>query len=101
MRDGRIITVTGEIPAESLGATLAHEHLYCDISPHSGKADNVVTDAPLITRELAPMLRAGGRSVIEVTTVGIGRDPVKLREIASASGVQVVSGVAFYQESTY
>ena len=96
-----ITTVTGDIPADQLGATLAHEHLYCDISIQSGRPDNRIMDVPLIAAELAHFRRAGGRSIIEVTPEGVGRDAVKLREISEASGVQIVSGVAFYDESTY
>ncbi len=95
------MTVTGAIPAESLGTTLAHEHLHCDISHFSGKKDNVLTDAALIAEELGYYRQAGGRSIMEVTPEGIGRDPVKLREISKASGIQVISGIAFYDQSTY
>jgi phosphotriesterase-related protein len=38
--------------------------------------------------------------VVELTPIGIGRDPGKLREIAVASGVHVVCGIAFYDQST-
>lgn len=96
-----IMTVTGEIAADQLGHTLAHEHLYCDISKYSGRADNRVMDVELVADELADFHEAGGRSIIEMTPEGIGRDAVKLREISEASGVQVISGMAFYDESTY
>jgi phosphotriesterase-related protein len=101
MPDDTVITVTGEIPAGELGPTLAHEHLYCDISGFSGKADNRVTDSGQVAEDLAWFLQAGGRSIIEVTPEGIGRDPGRLREISLSSGVQVVSGIAFYDQATY
>lgn len=96
-----ITTVTGDIPAADLGPTLAHEHLYCDVSIQSGRPDNRVMDVPLVAGELAHFRRAGGRSIIEVTPEGIGRNAAKLREISEASGVQIVGGIAFYDESTY
>jgi len=101
MKPALISTVTGEIPAHQLGPTLAHEHLYCDISVHSGKADNVMRDVPLLAEELAPFRRAGGGAIIELTPDGIGRDAPKLREISLASGVPIVSGIAFYQENVF
>lgn len=97
----RVVTVTGEISVDELGNTLAHEHLYCDISPHSGRRDNVVTDVDVATKEMSHFLAAGGRSIIEVTPEGIGRDPVKLRQISEGSGVQIISGISFYDESVY
>jgi len=101
MRPKIITTVTSDIPASKLGATLAHEHLYCDIEIHSHRPDNKMMDVPLITAELSWFRRAGGISIVEVTPEGIGRDAVKLREISEASGVQIVSGIAFYDQTTY
>ena len=85
MGGGVVVTVTGEIPAGELGPTLAHEHLYCDISSFSGKPDNRLTVAPQVAEELAWFRQAGGRSIVEVTPEANGRDPVKLREISEAS----------------
>ena len=59
--DGTIVTVTGEIPASQLGATLSHEHLYCDVSAFSGKADNRLTVPDQVIADLDWYRRAGGR----------------------------------------
>ena len=96
-----IVTVRGEIPDERLGPTLAHEHLCCDISVHSGNPDNTITDRRLVADELGWFRRAGGSSIVEMTSIGIGRDPEALRWISEASGVHVVSGISFYQQETY
>ena len=96
-----IRTVTGEISPHELGMTLAHEHLWCDISVQSGRPDNVLHDAPLIAEELQSFARHGGRSVIELTPEGIGRDAHRLKEISLLAGLHIVSGIAFYIESTY
>jgi len=55
----------------------------------------------LIAQELSHYRRVGGRSIIEVTPEGVGRDPLKLREISQSSGVQIISGIAFYDQRTY
>jgi len=96
-----VVTVTGAVPADQLGVTLAHEHLWCDISIHSGNKDNVVQDVGLISEELEYFRKVGGQSVIEVTPEDIGRNAVRLREISLASGVLIVSGIAFYDENLY
>jgi phosphotriesterase-related protein len=101
MGEPQVVTVTGAIPASQLGPTLAHEHLYSDFSVFSGRPDNRFTAASEVINELAWFSQAGGRSIVEVTPEGTGRDPVQLREISRASGVQVISGIAFYEESTY
>lgn len=100
-KPGHVSTVTGEITSDQLGVTLAHEHLYCDVSVHSGKEDNVLTDIALIVQELEYFRRAGARSIVDVTPEGIGRNPLALKAISQASGVQVLSGISFYVESTY
>ena len=101
MNTSNIMTVTGEIPGSMLQVTLAHEHLYCDISLQSGKADNKVMDVPLVTAELAYFRTAGGSSIIETTPEGIGRNSSKLRTISEHSGVNIIGGIAFYDQSTY
>jgi predicted metal-dependent phosphotriesterase family hydrolase len=97
----RITTVLGDIAPGELGPALAHEHLYCDISPHSKRPDNRVQDTGLIASELDFFRQAGGRSVVELTVDGIGRDAPKLREISERSGTTIISGIAFYQEECY
>lgn len=101
MPNSFVTTVTGDIPSEKLGRTLSHEHLYCDISVHSGRADNILNDVPLIVEEMTWFKAAGGASIVELTPEGIGRNPVRLQEIGGRSGVHVISGTAFYDQSTY
>lgn len=96
-----IKTVCGEIPDDQLGATLTHEHLYVDLSIHSGNPDNIVTDETLVIRELAVFREAGGQSILEMTPIGLSRNPQALRRISEASGVHIVEGISFYQENTY
>ena len=98
---GRVMTVTGEVRGDQLGPTALHEHLYCDISVQSGREDNILTDVRVMVDELAYLRRAGGCTVVDVTPEGIGRDPAMLKAVSDGSGVQVVSGIAFYTEETY
>ena len=59
------------IPAAEIGPTLAHEHLYGDLSICSGRRDNILTDAGLAIRELEFFRQAGGRTIVEVTPAQI------------------------------
>jgi predicted metal-dependent phosphotriesterase family hydrolase len=97
----RVMTVTGQALGEQLGPTSVHEHLYCDISGQSGREDNILTDVPAMVGELAYLRLAGGRTVVDVTPEGIGRNPAMLKAISEGSGIQVVSGIAFYTEDTH
>lgn len=98
---GNVIAVTGEITSDQLGVTLAHEHLHCDLSIHSGNADNILTDIDAAISELDFFRKAGGATILEMTPVDVGRNPLALEEISRKSGVTVVSGIAFYSEETY
>jgi phosphotriesterase-related protein len=121
-------TVTGQIPAGSLGRTLTHEHLLNDVSaavmPGSRAGTEDLLNAPvdlsnrerLLTEpyssydnctldnkadalaELAAFARLGGSTVVDVTPAGLGRDPQALRELSEASGVNVIMGSGWYLE---
>lgn len=101
LTSNHIMTVTGSIAPEELGLALPHEHLYCDLSIHSGKVDNDVTDVDAMIGEMESFRAAGGRSIVDVTPEGVGRDPARLREISQASGVHVISGIGFYDSVTW
>ena len=95
------ITVCGEISAEQLGPTLAHEHLCCDFSIRGGNPDNKMLDAQLIARELLFFKRVGGSTIFELTPFRMGRNPGALKQICESAGVHIVHGIGFYHEDTY
>ncbi|MEA2613601.1 MAG: phosphotriesterase-related protein, partial [Chloroflexota bacterium] len=58
-------------------------------------------DQPLIVEELAAFREAGGRSLVDLTLPGVGRDPVWLIEVARASGLNIVMGCGWYRGAYY
>jgi phosphotriesterase-related protein len=58
-------------------------------------------DEHVAAEELARVRAAGGRTVIDPTCRGIGRDPAALRRIAERAGVQVVMGAGYYLEAAH
>jgi phosphotriesterase-related protein len=121
-------TVLGPIDPDALGVTLAHEHLWMDSSPllavhgyqqtgagpwdaataaearwnPGAHPDNYrLTDVEAAVEELVPYVRAGGRSLVELTPPALGRDPVRVREISQRSGVHVVLGTGQYLEPVH
>lgn len=97
-----IMTVTGPIEDAELGVTQTHEHLlislYGTVLVWNYSA---FEDPELAIQEIAAFRAAGGRSVVETTTIGIGRDPRGLRRISEASGVNIVMGTGWYRELVY
>lgn len=50
--------------------------------------------------EVEAFRAAGGRSVVDSTSIGIGRDPAGLRAVSQATGVNVVMGSGWYIHSS-
>jgi phosphotriesterase-related protein len=127
---GRVMTVNGPIKSADLGVTLMHEHLQNDCScwwnppkeqerqhlaegpvridilselrqdPFVNKHNIALDELGLCIEEVGAFARAGGRTVVDPTCRGIGRDPVKLRRIAAESGLNIVMGAGYYLASS-
>ncbi len=67
---------------------------YADIMVNAD--DFELTDVPTAIEELLLYKQYGGDSIVEVTSIGIGRDPVGLARISRATGVNIVMGGSFY-----
>lgn len=123
---GKVQTVLGIIDAESLGVTLPHEHLLCDAScwfvepteasekrlayqpitlenlswvqlhPTNHADDMVLGDEQLAIKEALLYKWAGGDSIVELSNIGLGRDPLGLARISRATGLNVVMGSGYY-----
>ena len=94
-------TVTGPIAASELGVTSLHDHIMAD-NAFSGDDPNKKYDDPeLMIREVAHFRRAGGRTIVELTTRGLGQDAQALRRISQESAVQIVAATGFYRSVVY
>ena len=67
-----IMTVLGPVAADTLGIVLPHEHLLCDMRRVTGNFDHLVDDAMLAIKEVKQFKDAGGTSVVDVTSWGLG-----------------------------
>jgi phosphotriesterase-related protein len=123
---GKVQTVLGLIEPEELGITLPHEHLVSDgsawfVEPREATEmqmahakvgmeslwwiryhwfqnldDLICTDEQEAVEEVLHFARAGGRSVVEMSNNGLGRDPLALARIARATGLNIVMGSGYY-----
>ncbi|HVW69669.1 MAG TPA: hypothetical protein VHB68_11880 [Steroidobacteraceae bacterium] len=117
------ISVTGPVPADALGITLPHEHLIIDFScRYSPAADEAQlgpqprlqdrwrllrqpagyrvnldgTGIESAIEECGYFVAAGGRTVVDLTPRGLGPDPLALRRIAQAAGLNVIASTGYY-----
>ena len=126
LKKGETQTVLGTVDPSKLGVTLTHEHLLIDLSAvfvkpssevdrslseepvnlhnlgwmrinWSSNKDNLVqNDVMLAIREAGRFRDAGGGTLVDVTSVGIHRNPKALVEISRATGVHIVMGSGYY-----
>lgn len=127
----KIQTVCGQISPSDLGITLPHEHLLDDASvyykepeeaskrvlanapitlenrgeimyDHTLSKENLrLSDINLITEEVMEFKALGGSSIVELTSPGIGRDPIGMRKISQKSGIHVICASGFYVGNTH
>jgi len=56
-------------------------------------------DEELAISEAKRYKLAGGNSIVDVTNIGIGRDPLGLSRIARATGLNIIMGSGYYVEA--
>ena len=95
-------TVTGPVPASALGVTLPHEHVIFGYPGHQGDVTLGAFDhgaALAHCTGVAQMLRSRGvQTVVDATPNECGRDPLFLREVAQASGLNILCSSGYYYE---
>ena len=123
---GKAQTVLGLINPDRLGITSIHEHLLADLSvffkePAEASAreiahqplslenlyivryncndnlDNLrLTDENLAVKEAMRFKLAGGCTIVEMSSIGLSRDPMGLARISRATGLNIIMGTGFY-----
>jgi phosphotriesterase-related protein len=131
IRSGQVMTVLGAIPVSDMGITLPHEHILNDcrcwwhkpsapdrqhlagapvniaiigelrMDPFVNLDNCALDDEPLAVDELLAFKTAGGRTVVDPTCRGIGRNPLALARIAAATGLNIVMGSGYYLETSH
>ena len=131
IRSGKVMTVRGSIAADQLGVTLMHEHILNDCrcwwhapktperqylaegfvcmeilgelrqDPFVNKHNITLDDEPLAIAELKDFAAAGGQTIVEPTCQGIGRNPLAMRRISEATGLNIVMGAGYYLASSH
>ena len=126
VRSGQVMTVRGPIAAADLGVTLMHEHILSDCRcwwneprqperAHLGTApvsieilgelrmdpfvslhNCALDEEELAIAELKPVAALGGRTVVDPTCRGVGRDPLALQRISRATGLNIVMCGGYY-----
>lgn len=130
-RVGKAQAVLGLVDIDSLGITMPHEHVFVDLTcmfdPPTEASDHQRAYAPMTIEnlgwirthyfrhhdnmllddeetavaELCAFHTAGGSTIVDVSTPGIGRDPRALARVSRRTGVHVVMSTGFYVAATH
>ena len=95
---GEIVTVLGPIQPEQLGVADAHDHLFLHSPALPGQDFD---DLDKAVEEVGAAARSGLRSIVEVTPIGLGRRPAKMRAVAGATGVHIVAATGYHRDAHY
>lgn len=131
VRSGKVMTVAGPVAAADLGMTLMHEHVLNDCrcwwhrpkeperqylaggfvcmeilselrqDPFVNRHNITLDDEELAVEELRQFTAVGGRTLVEPSCRGIGRDPLAMRRVSAASGLNIVIGAGYYLASSH
>lgn len=98
---GSVQTVTGLVDPGDLGITHSHEHVLWDYFQMIRSYDVIFDDENVATDEVRWFAEAGGGSLVDCTTTGLGPKPEALRRISEATGVNIILGCGWYREPVY
>jgi phosphotriesterase-related protein len=91
------MTVLGPIAPAELGPTASHEHIFAASTSNRKDGDTRLNEYDTALEELLAFKKAGGDAMVEVTTIDMGRDPVRLAELSAAAGVKIIAAAGFYK----
>ena len=92
-------TVCGKISGDSMGYTLAHEHLIVSPELSDKKYDDYrLLDIDLMCREVEKFKQKSGKTIVEMTPLNYGRNPLKYREIAKRENINIICCTGFHKE---
>uniref|UniRef100_UPI003217AAC4 phosphotriesterase family protein n=1 Tax=uncultured Draconibacterium sp. TaxID=1573823 RepID=UPI003217AAC4 len=98
-QESKIITVTGEIPANEIGKTLHHEHLLVDFIGADSTGYHRWNKTEVIEKVLPFLLEIkelGYKTLVECTPEYLGRDPELLKLLSEKSGIRILTNVGYY-----
>ena len=76
---------------------LTLENLHLARSRKHIKDNYLLTDEAVTIKDVMAFRNVGGNTIVDVTNIGLGRDPLALQRVANATGLNIVMGSGWYQ----
>lgn len=80
------------------GYTLMHEHVTIDLSGVKKDDDCRLDEKEKTIEEFRALKELGVHNILEVTNLGMGRNAAYIRDVAQASGMNILMCTGFYKE---
>ena len=130
-KTGLAQTVLGSVKPDKLGITTTHEHLLIDFlamfqiplhatdrvkaleplnienlgwaryNPFRNRDNLTLLDESTTISEAKQFKLAGGGTIVDATTYGIGRNPLALTRISRSTGLHIVMGAGYYVDAVH
>lgn len=100
---GKVMTVLGPVPADELGLTLPHEHIYCTLRHADYRYDvaDQFVDEDVMADEVRAFAGLGGATIFDLSVPDNGRSPRRLQRLSERTGVHFVMGCGWYRGNYY
>jgi phosphotriesterase-related protein len=97
----KVHSVTGAFDPQAVQKTMIHEHLVFNLSGVRQDNDSILEDSPEMDREMESIIASGCNTVVEVSNIGMGRNPQGLAALARKHNLLIVASTGFYKEQFY
>ena len=78
---------------------LALDNLHLALRRNHIKDNHVLGDEDTALAEVMEFKKNGGSTIVDVTSIGLGRDPHALRRVANGTGLKVIMGSGWYKKT--
>ena len=85
----------GPIPAAELGVTDAHDHLFLRSPALPGQ------DFDDVEKAVEEVAGSDVETIVEVTPIGLGRNPAGMREVSQRTGVHIIAATGYHRDAHY
>lgn len=98
MPEPHVVSVSGPLPAASLGVVDAHDHLFI-ASP--ALAGGEIRDPVRVAAEMREAQATGLGAIVEMTPIGLGRRPDLMRRVSVETGMPVIAATGYHRDAHY
>lgn len=96
-----IQTVLGKVAASEVLGCSSHEHLITHATPEIARENPmmVLKDQVKLEVDIEAFMKAGGNTIVEMTTIDYGRDLEALADLSRKTGVNIIGATGFNKGS--